>query len=261
MTNLRRGPGEIQDRGNERATVLVVDDDPVLRSTLAYNLAREGFRVLSAADGEGGLELARAEADRLDLVVLDVMLPGISGFQTLRLLRANSDVPILMLSARGEEQDRIDGLELGADDYIVKPFVLRELLARVRAGVRRRAVPAAQPPTALFRGAMRIEIDHRRVLVAEREVSLRPKEFGLLLTLAFEPGRVFSRQDLLDAVWGQDVIVDERTVDVHISWLRGKLVDAGLEEDAIRTVFGVGYRFVTPESRKVVEAHPDGGVS
>ena len=250
IVNLRRDREDMRDRGYEAATVLVVEDDPVLRSTLAYNLCREGFRVLSAADGEAGLELARAEADRLDLVVLDVMLPGISGFHALRLLRAKSDVPILMLSARGEEQDRIDGLELGADDYIVKPFVLRELMARVRAGMRRRAVPAAQPPATLFRGGMRIEIDHRRVLVAEREVSLRPKEFGLLLTLAFEPGRVFSRQDLLDAVWGQDVIVDERTVDVHISWLRGKLTDAGLGEDAIRTVFGVGYRFVTPGSRK-----------
>ena len=241
----------------EVATVLVVEDDPTLLSTLAYNLSREGYRVLTAADGENALALARREMDRLDLVVLDVMLPGISGFQVLRQLRAGSDIPILMLSARGEEQDRIDGLELGADDYVVKPFALRELLARVRAGVRRRAVPAAQPPSVLFRGPLRIELERRRVLVGEHEVQLRPKEYGLLTALALEPGRVFGRQDLLDAVWGEEVIVDERTVDVHISWLRGKLTDAGLDSTAIRTVYGVGYRFVVPGEAEIEESPPD----
>ena len=224
------------DPGTSGATVLLIEDDPVLRGTLSFNLSREGFRVLAAADGEAGLDLAKKESDRLDLVLLDIMLPGISGFQVLRLLRAQSDIPVLVLSARGEEQDRIDGLELGADDYIVKPFALRELLARVRAGIRRRAIPAAVPPAVLLRGSMRIEIERRRVLVDDVEVTLRPKEYGLLWTLAFEPGRVFSRQDLLDEVWGEDVIVDERTVDVHISWLRGKLADAGLDASAIHTV-------------------------
>jgi len=238
----------------EGATVLVVEDDPTLLSTLAYNLSREGYRVLTAADGESGLAAARRELDALDLVVLDVMLPGISGFQVLRQLRAESDIPILMLSARGEEQDRIDGLELGADDYVVKPFALRELLARVRAGVRRRAVPAAQPPSVLFRGPLRIELERRRVLVEEHEVHLRPKEYGLLTALALEPGRVFTRQDLLDAVWGEEVIVDERTVDVHISWLRGKLTDAGLDASTIRTVYGVGYRFVVPDGPEAQES-------
>jgi DNA-binding response OmpR family regulator len=237
-------PESMRERKIEEVTVLVVEDDPVLRSTLAYNLSREGFRVLTAADGEIGLDLARRERDRLDLVLLDIMLPGIDGFQVLRLLRRDSDIPILMLSARGEEQDRIDGLELGADDYVVKPFVLRELMARVRAGIRRRAVPAAQPPTVLFRGPLRIEIDRRRVMVGDHEVGLRPKEYGLLVTLAMAPGKVFSRQDLLDAVWGTDVIVDERTVDVHVSWLRGKLAEAGLDEALIRTVYGAGYQFV-----------------
>ena len=231
---------------DEQATVLVVEDDPTLLSTLAYNLSRQGYRVLTAGDGETALALARREMPRLDLVVLDVMLPGISGFQVLRHLRAETDVPILILSARGEEHDRIDGLELGADDYVVKPFSLRELLARIRAGVRRRAVPAAQPPSVLFRGPLRIELERRRVLVDEREVQLRPKEYGLLTTLALEPGRVFGRQDLLDAVWGEEVIVDERTVDVHISWLRGKLAEAGLDAEVIRTVYGAGYRFVVP---------------
>ena len=253
----RTAPNEncARDSGIEGATVLIVEDDPVLRSILAYNLSRDGFRVLTAIDGEAGLALARQEHGNLDLVMLDVMLPGISGFQVLRLLRAETDIPILILSARGEEQDRIDGLELGADDYVAKPFALRELMARVRAGVRRRAVAAAQPPAVLFRGPMRIEIDRRTVLVEEIEVFLRPKEYGLLLALAFEPGRVFSRQDLLDAVWGEDVIVDERTVDVHISWLRGKLADAGLDADAIRTVYGVGYRFVVPEAQALLSTH------
>ena len=233
----------------EQATVLVVEDDPILLSTLAYNLLREGYRVLTAADGETGLALARQELARLDLVVLDLMLPKLSGLQVLRHLRAETDIPILILSARGEEQDRIDGLELGADDYVVKPFALRELLARVRAGVRRRAVPAAQPPSVLFRGPLRIELERRRVLVGEREVQLRPKEYGLLMTLAMAPGRAFSRQDLLDAVWGEDVIVDDRTVDVHMSWLRGKLATAGLDASAIQTVYGVGYRFMAPSDQ------------
>lgn len=230
----------------ETATILVVEDDPTLSSTLAYNLTRDGYRVLTAADGESGLAIARSEGSELDLVLLDIMLPGINGFQVLRQLRTDSDVPVLMLSARGEEQDKVDGLELGADDYVVKPFALRELLARVRAAVRRRAVPSARPPAVLFRGPLRIEPERRRALVGEIELQLRPKEFGLLVTLAMEPGRVFGRQDLLDAIWGQEIIVDERTVDVHISWLRAKLVDAGMTQDVIRTVYGAGYRFVSP---------------
>src|SRR5215218_3369831 len=231
----------------EQATILVVEDDPTLLTTLAYNLLREGYRVLTAADGEAGLALARQELARLDLVVLDLMLPKLSGLHVLRHLRAETDIPILILSARVEEQDRIDGLELGADDYVVKPFALRELLARVRAGVRRRAVPAAQPPAVLFRGSLRIELERHRVFVGKEEIQLRPKEYGLLTSLAMEPGRVFGRQDLLDAVWGEDVIVDERTIDVHMSWLRGKLSAAGLDAPVIQTVYGAGYRFVIPE--------------
>lgn len=228
----------------ERASVLIVEDDPTLLSTLAFNLVREGYRVQTAGDGEQGLALALADAARLDLVLLDVMLPGISGFEVLRRLRTVSDVPVLILSARGETDDKIDGFEFGADDYIAKPFVLRELLARIRAMVRRRAVPAARPPSVLHRGPLRIELEGRAVRVDGREVPLRPKEYGLLTTLALEPGKVFSRQDLLDLVWGEDIIVDERTVDVHISWLRGKLAAAGLDGEAIRTVYGAGYRFM-----------------
>src|SRR3954452_9411668 len=161
----------------ETATILVVEDDPTLLSTLAYHLTREGYRVLTAADGEASLEVAQREGNRIDLVLLDVMLPRMNGFQVLRHLRAGSDVPVLMLSARGEEQDKVDGLELGADDYVVKPFALRELLARVRAAVRRRAVPAARPPAVLFRGTLKVEPDRRRALVGDNELQLRPKEF------------------------------------------------------------------------------------
>ena len=148
----------------------------------------------------------------------------------------------MILSARGEEQET-DGLELGADDYVVKPFALSELLARVRASIRRRAVPSARPPAVLYRGLLQVEPERRRALVGEIELSLRPKESGLLAAMAMEPGRVFGRQQLLDAVWGEEIIVDERTVDVHVSWLRGKLVAAGLQPDVIRTVYGEGYRF------------------
>jgi two-component system OmpR family response regulator/two-component system alkaline phosphatase synthesis response regulator PhoP len=230
----------------EEATVLVVEDDPTLLSTLTYNLRREGYRVLRASDGEAALTVARQEHERLDIILLDVMLPGMNGFQVLRQVRTESDVPVLMLSARGEEQDKVDGLELGADDYVVKPFAMRELLARVRAAVRRRAVPAARPPAILYRGPIEIEPDRRVARAGDKELHLRPKEFGLLVTLAMEPGKVFSRQELLDKIWGEEIVVDERTVDVHVSWLRGKLVDAGANGDMIRTIYGAGYRFVLP---------------
>lgn len=228
----------------EGSTILLVEDDPTLRSTLAFNLTREGYRVLAADNGVTAIDIVAERGDNLDLIILDVMLPRLNGFQVLRAVRRDYNIPVLMLSARGEEQDKVDGLELGADDYVVKPFALRELLARVRAAVRRRAVAAAKPPGVLFRGDLRIEPERRRASVGNIELHLRPKEFGLLVTMALEPGRVFERQELLDEVWGSDVFVDERTVDVHISWLRGKLQLAGLAEDCIRTVYGAGYRFV-----------------
>jgi len=241
---------------SESATVLLVEDDPTLRSTLAFNLMREGYEVLTAADGPSALAIIERDGNRLDLVILDVMLPGLNGFQVLRAIRRDYSFPVLMLSARGEEQDRIDGLELGADDYVVKPFALRELLARVRAAVRRKGVVSAHPPRVLFRGDLQIEPDRRRVTVHGRELQLRPKEFGLLVTLAMEPGKVFKRQELLDTVWGKDVFVDERTVDVHISWLRGKIAGSGLNHDCIRTVYGAGYRFAVGPDRLSAE-HPE----
>jgi DNA-binding response OmpR family regulator len=227
----------------EEPTILLVEDDPTLLSTLAYNLSRDGYLVLTASNGEAALDTVAHHGAAIDLIILDVMLPGLNGFQVLRAVRRAHDIPVLMLSARGEEQDKIDGLELGADDYIVKPFALRELLARVRAIARRRAAPSARPPSVLYRGGLTINLDSRRACASENELQLRPKEFGLLVALAMEPGRVFDRQRLLDLVWGEEVIVDERTVDVHISWLRGKLAAAGLPDGCIRTIYGAGYRF------------------
>lgn len=229
-------------RGDE-ATILLVEDDPTLRSTLVFNLTREGFRVIAADDGLVALDAVAKHGDELNLIILDVMLPGMNGLQVLRHVRQSHDVPVLMLSARGEENDRVDGLELGADDYVVKPFALRELLARVRAHVRRRTNPGVRPPSVIVRGPLRVEADRRVASVNGTELHLRPKEFGLLVTIAMEPGRVFGRQELLDTVWGDDVVVDARTVDVHISWLRGKLTAAGMSDDTIRTVYGAGYRF------------------
>ncbi len=232
----------------DEVTILVVEDDSTLLRTLAWNLNREGYRVLTASDGEAGLEVIRSESDALDLILLDVMLPGMSGFHVLRHTRQGSMVPVIMLTARGEEQDRIDGLELGADDYVIKPFALRELLARVRANLRRRSIPSVRPPAILHRGPIQIEPERRRARVHDTELRLRPKEFGLLVALAMEPGRVFGRQQLLDEVWGEEIVIDERTVDVHVSWLRTKLSEAGLKQEMIQTVYGAGYRFVVPES-------------
>lgn len=228
---------------SEQPLILLVEDDPTLRSTLVFNLTREGYRVIAAEDGLLGLAAAREHGHDLSLIVLDVMLPGMNGFQVLRQVRQSLNVPVLMLSARGEERDRIDGFELGADDYVVKPFVLRELLARIRTLVRRHLHPESKPPSVLQRGPVRIEIDRRSATIHGEELHLRPKEFGMLAAIAMEPGRVFSREELLETVWGTDVVVDARTVDVHVSWLRAKLVAVGLSADVIRTVYGTGYRF------------------
>lgn len=231
--------------GSGEPSILLVEDDPALQTAVAYNLRKEGYRVVTADSGERALALVRAEGAVLDLVVLDLMLPGLNGFQVLRAIRQRLSTPVVLLSARGEEQDKVDGLELGADDYIVKPFQLREFMARVHAALRR-GPSVMRPPARLDRGALRIEPEARRAAVGNTELHLRPKEFGLLLTLAMEPGKVFGRQELLDLVWGRDIIVDERTVDVHISWLRGKLTAAGLSDRGIRTVYGQGYRFESP---------------
>ena len=236
----------VQQSPGAQPLVLLVEDDPTLRSTLVFNLTREGYRVIAAEDGLVALAAVEEHGANLSLIVLDVMLPGMNGLQVLRRVRQSLNTPVLMLSARGEESDRIDGLELGADDYVVKPFALRELLARIRAHVRRHNNPEVRPPSVLVRGPLRVETDRRTAIVNGEELHLRPKEFGLLVAIAMEPGRVFSREELLETVWGDDVVVDARTVDVHISWLRSKLAAAGMHGEVIRTVYGAGYRFDGP---------------
>lgn len=221
------------------AHVLVVEDEEALAQVLKYNLEKEGYRVTTAADGEEALMLA-AEAPP-DLVVLDWMLPKAPGIEVCRRLRARQETrntPIVMLTARTEESDLIRGLDVGADDYITKPFSMSELLARLRAVMRR--IRPALAEDKLTRGDIVIDRAARRVKRGEREVHLGPTEFRMLDHLMQHPGRVFSREQLLDAVWGSDVYVEARTVDVHIGRLRKALM-VGDESDPIRTVRSAGY--------------------
>ncbi|MGO9546375.1 MAG: phosphate regulon transcriptional regulator PhoB [Rhodomicrobium sp.] len=221
------------------AKVLIVEDEEPLALLLQYNLEAEGFRVAVSSRGDEA-EVAISE-EPPDLIILDWMLPGLSGIELCRRLRAGKvsrGIPILMLTARGEEQDRIRGLTMGADDYVVKPFSVPELMARVRA-ILRRANPERLAQTLV---AEDIELDREsyRVVRNGRELRLGPTEFKLLEFMMESPGRVFTRTQLLDGVWGRDVYVDERTVDVHIGRLR-KAINRGKEKDPIRTVRGAGY--------------------
>lgn len=253
--------------------ILVVDDEPTLRETVGYNLRHAGLEVELAEDGQSALSAVRERPP--DLVVLDVMLPGMDGFQVLRALREESTVPILLLSARGEEHDRVHGLELGADDYLTKPFAMRELLARVRAMLRRADMagavrtnsdPSLRPAGAEMRdeaglpregdllperdrrvlryGKLTVDPARREARVGETLVPLRAKEFDLLHYLVRHPGIVLSREALLREVWGYDYPVDTRTIDVHVRWLRQKLEEDSGQPRMIETVRGFGYRFV-----------------
>jgi two-component system phosphate regulon response regulator PhoB len=226
-------------------TILVVEDDPALAELLRYNLTREGFEVDLAADGDAAL--AAAEDSPPDLVVLDWMIPGLSGIEVCRRLRrreASRAMPIIMLTARGEETDRIEGLESGADDYIVKPFSPSELAARIRAVLRRAGVGASAgaESEAIEAGSVRLDLARHRVTRAGRDVHLGPTEFRLLRVLMERPGRVFGREQLLDRVWGRDIHVELRTVDAQVRRLRRALNAAG-GADVIRTVRGAGYAF------------------
>ncbi len=220
--------------------LLIVEDETTLRETLAYNLTQEGYQVTQTGDGAEALELARA--DKFDLIVLDIMLPGLDGLSFCRILRREQATPIIMLTARGGEVDRIVGLESGADDYIVKPFSLGEFLARVRA-VLRRTPSAALRADRLESGDLALDLTGRRVSVGGREIKLSHKEFDLLSALVRNKGAVLSRDLLLDQVWGYDHIGDDRTVDVHVRWLREKIEADPSEPQRIVTVRGVGYRF------------------
>jgi DNA-binding response OmpR family regulator len=218
---------------------MIVEDDTTLRETLALNLRSEGYEVVEAEDGEVGLERAREAA--LDLVVLDVMLPKLDGLTLCRILRRESRVPIILLTARGTETDKIIGLESGADDYVVKPFSLGELLARVRAGLRRGRSP--EPATELNSADLRLDLLSRRAFLEGSELELAPREFELLATLMRNRGAVLTRDLLLASVWGDDYVGDSRTVDVHIRWLRQKIEQDPSQPQRIVTLRGVGYRF------------------
>jgi len=220
--------------------VLVVEDEPAQREVLAYNIRSEGFSVITAGAGDEALVMVRETPP--DVIVLDWMLPNVSGIEVCRQLKTSAEtnkIPVIMLSARSEEVDRVRGLETGADDYVVKPYSVAELLARLRTQLRRTR-PAAVGEQLSFDDIM-LDMAEHRVYRAGQQVSLGPTEFRLLTAFMERPGRVWSREQLLDRVWGRDIYVDSRTVDVHVGRLRKALKIANGQDDPIRTVRGAGY--------------------
>ena len=226
-------------------TVLVIEDEPNLLAALEYTLEQEGYEVLTAINGESGLQLARAR--KPDILILDVMLPSLDGFEICRIIRRESNIPILMLTARGEEVDRVVGLELGADDYVTKPFSMRELLARVRSLLRRvsNSVPSGpQNESEVLRsGDLIIDLAGHSAMLDDNPLDMKPREFSLLSLLAANKGRAFTRDQILERLWGHDYIGDSRTVDVHVRWLREKIEPEPSNPRRIVTIRGVGYRF------------------
>jgi DNA-binding response OmpR family regulator len=229
--------------------VLVVEDDLTLRETLEYNLARQGYEVHTAADGQTALDVARQEQP--DLILLDIMLPGLDGFEVCRILRQEMSVPILMLTARDEEIDKVVGLEIGADDYMTKPFSMRELLARVKAQLRRVRLTREEAVVAeggvvegekIVVGDLTIDLARHEALLGGEPLSLKPKEYELLVFLTRNHGLVLSRDLILERVWGWDYGGGSRTVDVHVRWLREKIEPDPANPTRIVTVRGVGYR-------------------
>ena len=230
-------------------TILVVEDETALRETLAYNLARQNYTVEAVGDGLAALEVARRL--RPDLILLDLMLPGLDGVEVCRILRQEMNVPILMLTARDDEIDRVIGLEIGADDYITKPFSMRELLARVKAHLRRERLiraevetsPKTEPKEILQFGNLALDLTRREARLDEKPLSLKPKEFDLLIFLVQHRGQALSREFLLARVWGWEFGGGTRTVDVHMHWLREKIEPVPARPIRIVTVRGSGYRF------------------
>lgn len=222
--------------------ILLVDDEANLRHTLGYALRQDGYDVLDAEDGERGLAVFRSS--RPDAVILDLMLPGLDGIEVCRRIRRESDVPILMLTARDTEVDRVVGLEIGADDYLGKPFSTRELIARIRALVRRsRRAPPVQDTGVLRSGALEVDVARRRAVREGAEMRLTAKEFDLLVLLMSNPGIVLTRDRIIAAVWGQEYGGETRTVDTHVKTLRETLGESADSPRWIETVRGVGYRF------------------
>ena len=221
--------------------ILIVEDDPNILEALKYNLGKEGYDTLMAVDGVQAVDMARA--NKPDLIILDIMLPEMSGFEVCRILRKEMAVPIIMLTARDDEIDKVIGLDLGADDYMTKPFSIRELMARIRALIRRMEIQTVIPETPRKFGDIEIDILHHTIKRAGVALNLSPKEFDLLAFLTANKGLVFSRDQLLEKVWGYDYSGDTRTVDVHIRWLREKIEDNSEEPKRLITVRGVGYKF------------------
>jgi DNA-binding response OmpR family regulator len=222
-------------------TVLIVDDEPIVREVVVGYLQREGYRTLEAADGDRARELVERESP--SLVVLDIMLPGIDGLELCRWIRGRSDLPVILLTARGDETDRIVGLEIGADDYITKPFSPRELTARVRTVLRRSKTEASVAERLAFDG-LELDARTRDVHRDDRLLNLTAKEFDLLWFLARHPRQVFSRDQLMDRVWGYEAALDTGTVTVHVRRLREKIEDDPSRPTRLQTIWGVGYRFV-----------------
>ena len=228
----------------DSSTILLVDDEDAVQKLLAYPLERDGFRVIQARDGEEALE--RFQREHIDLVVLDVMLPKLDGLEVCKRLRTSSAVPIIMLTARDDELDKVVGLELGADDYITKPFSIREFRSRVRALLRRARAPRQGPELReeqLAADGLLLDVGRRTVSSNEAPVQLTYVEFEILRTLMAHPGRVYSRRMLLEVLWGSADFRDPRTIDVHVRHLREKLERDPREPEFILTVRGVGYRF------------------
>ncbi|WP_422444252.1 response regulator [Thermoanaerobacterium sp. DL9XJH110] len=226
--------------------ILIVDDEPHILELVRYNLEASGFKVIEAMDGKTAIELT--ESQRPDLILLDLMLPGVDGLEVCRILRRQSstrDIPIIMLTAKGEEIDKVLGLEIGADDYITKPFSPRELTARIKA-VLRRSSPEKKE-NVIKAGGLTIDVEKYEVTVEGEKQEFTPKEFELLKLLASNPGKVFSREYLLENIWGYDYLGDTRTVDVHIRHLRQKIEKDSDRPVYIETVRGIGYKFNEPE--------------
>lgn len=237
-SNAAAAAAPLSDNGSV-TRVLVVDDEPIVRDVVARYLGRDGYTVLQAEDGESARELL--EREQPELVVLDVMLPGLGGLALMRWIRSRSDLPIILLTARGEESDRIVGLELGADDYVTKPFSPRELSARVRSVLRRSLALGAVPAQLTF-GEIQLDIGNRLATRAGSELRLTTKEFDLLCFLASNPNHVFTRDQLMSRVWGYAAAVDTGTLTVHIRRLREKIERDPSQPKHLQTVWGSGYR-------------------
>jgi two-component system OmpR family response regulator len=228
---------------NASADILIAEDDRSLLEVLKYNISKEGYNVLTATDGAQALELARSEKPQL--IILDVMLPRMDGFEVCRVLRQESATPILMLTAKSDEVDKVVGLEIGADDYMTKPFSVRELLARIKAMLRRASITTQSPSAGeapLVLGNLKIDTGQHSVTLDGKVLTLAPREFEMLLYLVRNRGLVLSREQILNKVWGYDYPGGTRTVDVHVRWLRQKIETDPSDPERLLTVRGVGYK-------------------